>query len=85
MRPSLVFYTQNVVDSITESDIENGFAAKYFEQINSQESILIVSEKKYLDKLDLKKSEYTLIQQESIYKLIRIRKQTMANKFNQTL
>ncbi|MFY0609547.1 MAG: glycosyltransferase family 39 protein [Candidatus Atelocyanobacterium thalassa] len=85
MRPSLVFYTQGVVDSITESDIDNGFAIKYFQQINSQENILIVSEKKYLDKLHLAKSDYTLMQQESVYKLIRIKKKIIANKLKQTL
>ena len=85
MRPSLVFYTQDVVDSITESDIENGFAMKYFQEINSQENVLIISEKRYLDKLHLAKPEYTLIQQESVYKLIRVKRTILASKLKQIL
>ncbi|EAZ89330.1 ArnT family glycosyltransferase [Crocosphaera chwakensis] len=81
MRPTLVFYTQEVVDSVTEADIDNGPALDYFQQIDSPDTVLIISEQKYLNKLGLDKSDYTLIQQEGVYKLLRVNKQTVIERY----
>lgn len=81
MRPTLVFYTQEVVDSVTEADIDNGPALDYFKNIVGSSTVLIISEDKYLNKLGLEKSDYTLIRQEGIYKLLRINKQTVIERY----
>lgn len=81
MRPTLVFYTQEVVDSVTEADIDNGPALDYFSQTNSSDTVLIISEQKYLNKLGLDQSDYTLIQQEGVYKLLRVRKEIVAERY----
>ena len=80
MRPSLVFYTQEVVDSVTEADIDNGPALDYFQKTDSPETVLIISEQKYLNKLGLEKSDYTMIRQEGVYKLIRVAKQMVIER-----
>ncbi|MDJ0658546.1 MAG: glycosyltransferase family 39 protein [Crocosphaera sp.] len=81
MRPTLVFYTQDVVDSVTEADIDNGPALDYFQQTDSRDTVLIISEQKYLSKLGLDKSDYSLIKQEGVYKLIRVSKQTVVDRY----
>ena len=81
MRPTLVFYTQEVVDSVTEADIDNGPALDYFQQIKNSPTLLIISEQKYLNKLGLDKSDYTVIQQEGVYKLIRVSKQVVIERY----
>ncbi|CCQ57721.1 ArnT family glycosyltransferase [Crocosphaera watsonii] len=81
MRPTLVFYTQEVVDSVTEADIDNGPALDYFQQTGNSDTVLIISEQKYLNKLGLDKSDYTLIQQEGVYKLIRVSKQIVVARY----
>ncbi|MGK7881243.1 MAG: glycosyltransferase, partial [Crocosphaera sp.] len=81
MRPTLVFYTQEVVDSVTEADIDNGPALDYFQQKDSSDTVLIISEQKYLNKLGLDKYDYTLIQQEGVYKLIRVSKQIVVERY----
>ncbi|MGK7957508.1 MAG: ArnT family glycosyltransferase [Crocosphaera sp.] len=81
MRPTLVFYTQEVVDSVTEADIDNGPALDYFQQMDSLDTVLIISEQKYLNKLGLEKSDYSLIQQEGVYKLIRVSKQIVVDRY----
>ncbi|MDJ0582737.1 glycosyltransferase family 39 protein [Crocosphaera sp.] len=81
MRPTLVFYTQQVVDSVTEADIDNGPALDYFQQQDSSDTVLIISEQKYLNKLGLDKSDYSLIQQEGVYKLIRVSKQIVVERY----
>ncbi|MEL4897763.1 ArnT family glycosyltransferase [Crocosphaera sp. Alani8] len=81
MRPTLVFYTQEVVDSVTEADIDNGPALDYFQQIAGSDTVLIISEQKYLNKLGLEKSDYTLIKQEGVYKLIRVSKQMVIERY----
>ncbi|ACB50888.1 unknown [Crocosphaera subtropica ATCC 51142] len=81
MRPTLVFYTQEVVDSVTEADIDNGPALDYFQRIDSPDTLLMISEQKYLNKLGLDKSDYTLIKQEGVYKLIRVNKQTVIKRY----
>ncbi|MDJ0845699.1 ArnT family glycosyltransferase [Crocosphaera sp.] len=81
MRPTLVFYTQDVVDSVTEADIDNGPALDYFQQTDSPDTVLIISEQKYLNKLGLQKSDYSLIKQEGVYKLIRVSKQIVIDRY----
>ncbi|MDJ0598803.1 MAG: glycosyltransferase family 39 protein [Crocosphaera sp.] len=81
MRPTLVFYTQEVVDSVTEADIDNGPALDYFQQNNRPETVLIISEQKYLNKLGLEKSDYSLIKQEGVYKLIRVSKKMVVERY----
>ncbi|MEA5535174.1 glycosyltransferase family 39 protein [Crocosphaera sp. XPORK-15E] len=80
MRPTLVFYTQEVVDSVTEADIDNGPAFEYFKKTDGPATVLIISEDKYLNKLRLTNSDYEVIRQEGAFKLIRINKQTIINK-----
>ncbi len=81
MRPTLVFYTQEVVDSVTQADIDNGPALDYFQQIDSPDTVLIISEQKYLNKLGLDRSDYTLIQQEGVYKLLRVSKEIVIERY----
>ncbi|MGK7940676.1 MAG: ArnT family glycosyltransferase [Crocosphaera sp.] len=81
MRPTLVFYTQEVVDSVTEADIDNGPALDYFQNINTTETVLIISEQKYLNKLGLDKSDYRLMKQEGVYKLIRVSKEVVIERY----
>ncbi|XTZ09628.1 MAG: glycosyltransferase, partial [cyanobacterium endosymbiont of Rhopalodia yunnanensis] len=65
MRPSITYYTQQTVDSITETDIYSGRAIEYFnEQANHQNissTILIVAQPKYFEQLALKPSDYQVI------------------------
>ena len=84
MRPTLVFYTQEVVDSVTEADIDNGPALDYFKSVEGSPTVLMISEEKYLNKLGLDPSDYQLIHQEGIYKLLRVSQQTIVEKY-QTL
>jgi 4-amino-4-deoxy-L-arabinose transferase-like glycosyltransferase len=80
MRPTLVYYTQDVVDSITESDIDNGPALQYFSKPGNIPTVLIISEQKYLNKLKLEPSDYQIIKKEGLYQLIRIDKQKIVEK-----
>ncbi len=84
MRPTVVYYAQQTVDSITETDIYSGRAIEYFkEQANSPKSlstILIMAKPKYFEKLALKPSDYQVIGEGVAYQLIRIQTQNIVEK-----
>lgn len=82
IRPSLVFYTQDVVDYISGSDIINGIALDYFskENFHPVSTVLIISEEQYLDKLGLVTTDYQIISQQKQYKLIRLSKPKLLEK-----
>ena len=84
MRPSMVYYAQQTIDSITETDIYNGRAIQYFnEQANKQNvssTILIIAKPKYFKQLTLRPSDYQVIGEGIAYQLIRIKIQTILNK-----
>lgn len=84
MRPSIIYYAQQTVDSITETDIYSGRAIKYFnEQANNQNlpsTILIVAKPKYFKQLALKPSDYQVMGEGVTYQLIRIKIKTIVDK-----
>ncbi|HAC65554.1 MAG TPA: glycosyltransferase [Cyanothece sp. UBA12306] len=84
MRPSMVYYTEQTVDSVTETDIYSGQAIAYFkQQINTRRdtpTVLIVAKPKYFEKLRLEPSDYQVIGQGEAYQLIRIAKKRVIEK-----
>ncbi|WGT67601.1 ArnT family glycosyltransferase [cyanobacterium endosymbiont of Epithemia clementina EcSB] len=84
MRPSITYYAQQTVDSITETDIYSGRAIEYFnEQVNhknTSSTILIVAKPKYFEQLALKPFDYQVIGEGIVYQLIRIKTQTILDK-----
>ncbi|BBA78699.1 glycosyl transferase [cyanobacterium endosymbiont of Rhopalodia gibberula] len=84
MRPSMTYYAQQTIDSITETDIYSGRAIEYFnEQANHQNmssTILIVAKPRYFEQLALKPSDYQVIGEGIAYQLIRIKTQIILDR-----
>jgi 4-amino-4-deoxy-L-arabinose transferase-like glycosyltransferase len=84
MRPSITYYTQQTVDSITETDIYNGRVIDYFKgqanRKNMSSTILIVAKPKYFEQLALKPSDYQVIGESIAYQLIRIKIHTILDR-----
>ncbi|ACK65469.1 glycosyl transferase family 39 [Rippkaea orientalis PCC 8801] len=84
MRPSMVYYTQQTVDSITETDIYSGQAIEYFkQQLNTpgtSPTTLIVAKPRYFEKLRLNPSDYEVIGDGKVYQLIRVSKDKVIQK-----
>jgi 4-amino-4-deoxy-L-arabinose transferase-like glycosyltransferase len=73
-RYSLVYYSQQRVNFLGNADLVRHYLKNASTDQLSSDTILILSEKKYLEDLPLSPRQYEIIAQKGVYKLIRVNK-----------